>query len=44
MFERWHWTLEDVERLEWEDFLILAQAVNEINRKEAEAYKQARRK
>lgn len=44
MFERWHWTLEDVERLDWDDFVLLSEAVHDINRREAEAYKQARSK
>jgi hypothetical protein len=36
IFERFHWTLEDVEALEWDDFLLIADGVRELNRRDAE--------
>ncbi len=42
MFERWHWNLPDVEELDWDDFLLLADAVEELNRRDAEAIAKAR--
>lgn len=42
MFDRWHWTLEDVEALDFEDFLLLADAVQELNKRDAETIAKAR--
>jgi hypothetical protein len=39
MFERWHWTLENVESMEFEDFILLADAVADLNRRDIEARK-----
>lgn len=39
MFERWHWTLDDVENIEYEDFVMLADAVDQLNRRDAEIIK-----
>lgn len=39
MFERWHWTLEDVEALDFFDFCILADAVSHLNKRDIEARK-----
>jgi hypothetical protein len=36
IFERFHWTLEDVERLDWDDFILIADSVQELNRRDAE--------
>jgi hypothetical protein len=42
IFERFHWTLEDVERLEFVDFCLIADGVTELNRRDAEAIANAR--
>lgn len=39
IFERWKWTLSEVEALDWDDFCLFADAVQELNRREAEANK-----
>jgi hypothetical protein len=44
MFERWHWTLSDVEDCEWDDFILLADTVEAINKQEAEARRKAARR
>jgi hypothetical protein len=44
MFERWHWTMEDVDELEFDDFTLLADTVGEINKREAEARNNANRR
>lgn len=44
MFERWHWDLGTVERLDWDDFVLLAETVRELNRREMEAQRKARGK
>ena len=36
IFERFHWTLEDVEALDWYDYLLIADGVQELNRRDAE--------
>jgi hypothetical protein len=41
IFERFHWTLEDVENMEWDDFCLVADGVQELNRRDAEAMKAA---
>lgn len=42
MFERWHWTLDDVEQLDYSDFCIFADAVKTLNERDAEAIAKAR--
>ncbi len=42
MFERWHWTMSDVEALDWEDFTLLADSVQALNKRDAEAIAKAR--
>lgn len=41
IFERFHWTLEDVEAMDWGDFCLVADGVQELNRRDAEAIKTA---
>jgi len=36
IFERFHWTLEDVEALDFTDFCMIADGVKELNRRDAE--------
>jgi hypothetical protein len=36
IFERFHWTLEDIEALDWWDFMLIADGVQELNRRDAE--------
>jgi hypothetical protein len=42
IFERFHWTLQTVEELEWDDFLMIADGVSELNTRDAEAIAKAR--
>jgi hypothetical protein len=42
IFERFHWTLEDVEKLDFDDFILIADGVQELNRRDAEAIANAR--
>ena len=42
IFERFGWTLGDVEDLEWVDFCMVADGVAELNRRDAEARVKAR--
>ena len=44
IFERFHWTLETVEAMEWDDFLLVADGVHELNKRDAEALKAAQGK
>lgn len=37
MFERWHWTMADVEALDFDEFCLLADTITEINKREAKA-------
>lgn len=39
IFERWKWTLTEVEALDFDDFVALADAVQELNKREADAMK-----
>jgi hypothetical protein len=36
IFERFHWTLEDVEALEWDDFCLIADGVQELNKRDVD--------
>jgi hypothetical protein len=42
IFERFHWTLEDIEALDFDDFCLIADGVTELNRRDAEAIAKAR--
>jgi hypothetical protein len=42
IFERFHWTLEDVEAIDFDDFCLIADGVQELNRRDAEAIAKAR--
>jgi hypothetical protein len=42
IFERFGWTLEDVERMEFFDFCLVADGVQELNKRDAEAVAKAR--
>ena len=44
IFERFGWTLEDVERMEFFDFILVADGVQALNQRDAEAYKTAQGK
>lgn len=44
IFERFHWTLEDVDNLEFTDFCMIADGVFELNKRDAEAIAKARGK
>jgi hypothetical protein len=44
IFERFHWTLETVEAMEWDDFLLVADGVQALNQRDAEAFKAAQGK
>lgn len=44
MFERWHWSFDNVEDLEWDDYVAFSDAIEHINKKEADAIKKAQRK
>lgn len=37
IFERFGWTLGDVEALDWFDFMLVADGVQELNKRDAEA-------
>lgn len=37
MFERWHWTLNDVDDMEFDDFTLLADVVHELNQRDMKA-------
>ncbi len=36
IFERFHWTLGDVEALEWDDFCVISDGVKALNERDAE--------
>jgi len=36
IFERFHWTLEDVEALDFSDFCLIADGVQALNRRDAD--------
>jgi hypothetical protein len=42
IFERFGWTLEDVEKLEFDDFCMIADGVSELNKRDAELAAKAR--
>jgi hypothetical protein len=42
IFERFGWTLEDVEKLEFADFCMIADGVAELNKRDAEIAAKAR--
>jgi hypothetical protein len=42
IFERFGWTLEDVERMEFFDFCLVADGVYELNKRDAEIAAKAR--
>jgi hypothetical protein len=44
IFERFKWTLEDVENLEFFDFILIADGVQFLNKRDAEAMAKARGK
>lgn len=44
IFERFHWTLETVEQMDWDDFLLVADGVQALNQRDAEAIKIAQGK
>jgi hypothetical protein len=44
IFERFHWTLEDVDAMEFDDFVLVADGVQELNKRDAEAFKAAQGK
>jgi hypothetical protein len=37
MFERWHWTLENVDNMDFDDFCLLADSVDHLNKRDQEA-------
>jgi hypothetical protein len=37
MFERWHWSMGQVEELDFEEFTVLADTVQEMFKRDAEA-------
>jgi hypothetical protein len=42
IFERFKWTLEDVEAMDFFDFCLVADGVQHLNKRDAEAYAAAR--
>jgi hypothetical protein len=41
IFERFGWTLEDVDRMDFDDFMLVADGVQALNVRDAEALKNA---
>ncbi|MCS3449842.1 hypothetical protein M2222_001337 [Bradyrhizobium elkanii] len=44
VFERFHWTLETVDRMDFDDFILVADGVQALNQRDAEAIKAAQGK
>ncbi|WP_316201038.1 hypothetical protein [Bradyrhizobium sp. SZCCHNS30571] len=43
IFERFGWTLDAVEALEWDDFLLIADGVQFLNKRDQEAMEAAQK-
>lgn len=37
MFERWHWSMQDVDELDFDEFCLLADTIREIHKREQAA-------